>query len=79
MADRNVAADDTFAEKVAAMQADAELDVAGSVALFVDGGNAYFYSAGAALGNLDDQIIQLTGVSNLTAIAGTGTTDLILS
>ncbi len=73
------AADNTYALKVAAIQADTELDAAASVAIFEDGGNTYLYSAGALTGDTDDQIIQLTGVTALTAIAGTGTTDLTLS
>jgi hypothetical protein len=73
------AADDTYAEMLVAVQADAQLDVAASVAFFVVGGNTYVYSAGAATGNTDDQIIELTGVTTLTAISGTGTTDLTLA
>jgi S-layer protein len=61
-------ADDTYAEKVAAIQADAELDVAESVAFFEDSGNTYVYTAGATTGEGDDQIVQLTGVTGLTTI-----------
>jgi hypothetical protein len=71
-------ADDTYAEKVAAIQADAQLDVAGSVAIFTDAGSTYFYSAGAAAGNVDDQIIKLTGVT-LSVITGSGGTDLTVA
>ncbi len=68
------AADDTYAEKVTAVQADAELDAVSSVAFFEDSGNTYVYYAGAATGNADDQIIQLTGVTGLTTITvGNGT------
>jgi Ca2+-binding RTX toxin-like protein len=70
--------DNTLALKIAAIQADAELDAVQSIAIFQDGGNTYVYSAGAATGNADDQIIQLTGVS-LNTITGTGTTDITLS
>ena len=67
-------ADDTYAKKVTAIQADAELDVVNSVAFFEDSGNTYVYYAGAATGNADDQIIQLTGVTGLTTITvGNGT------
>ncbi len=62
------AADDTFAEKVTAIQADAQLDVAESVAFFEDSGNTYVYTAGASTGDSDDQIVQLTGVTGLTTI-----------
>jgi hypothetical protein len=62
--------DSTFALKVAAIQADTQLDAIGSVAMFVDGGNTYVYYAGAAIGNTDDQIIELTGVTSLTTMTG---------
>lgn len=65
-------ADNTLALKIAAIQADAQLDAAQSVAMFVDGANTYVYSAGAAIGNADDQIIQLSGVTGLTTIGITG-------
>lgn len=64
------ASDNTLALKTAAVQADAELDTAGAVAMFVDGGNTYVYYAGMAAGNLDDQLVQLTGMSALTTITG---------
>jgi len=57
------AADDTYAEMVIAIQADAQLDAALSVALFIVDSNTYVYFAGAATGNSDDQIVELTGVS----------------
>ena len=66
--------DNTFLLQVAAIQADTQLDVAGSVAMFVFGGDTYVYYAGAATGNADDQIIQLTGVTALTTITGGATT-----
>jgi S-layer protein len=62
------AADDTFAEKVIAIQADTQLDVAGSVAFFEDSGSSFVYYAGAAAGDADDQIVELTGVTGLTTI-----------
>jgi hypothetical protein len=42
--------------------------------MFVDGANTYVYYAGALVGNADDQIVQLTGVSGLTTITGGATT-----
>ena len=68
--------DSTFALKVAAIQADTQLDAIGSVAMFVDGGNTYVYYAGAATGNTDDQVIELTGVTALTTITGGATTTI---
>jgi len=67
------ASDDTFSKKVAAVQADTELDVANSVAMFVDGGNTYVYYSGTAAGNADDQLIQLTGITTLTTMVGGAT------
>lgn len=61
-------ADNTLALKIATVQADASLDAALSIAMFVDSGNMYVYYAGAATGNTDDQIIQLTGLSALATI-----------
>ena len=61
-------ADNTLALKIAAVQADAQLDAAQSVAFFVDSGNTYVYYAGAAVGNTDDQVVQLTGVTGLATI-----------
>lgn len=55
------AADNTYALKVAAIQADTLLDAANSIAFFEDSGNTYVYHAGIAIVNADDQIIQLTG------------------
>jgi len=74
-------ADNTFALKLAAIQADVQLDVAQSIAVFQDGGNTYVYSAGAAAGNADDQIIQLTGITGTAAdvITGTGTTTITIA
>jgi hypothetical protein len=66
--------DSTFLLKVAAIQADTQLDVAQSVAFFVDGGNTYVYYSGAAIGNADDQIIELTGVTTLATITAGATT-----
>jgi hypothetical protein len=62
------AGDNTLALKIAAIQADVQLDAAQSVAFFVDGGNTYVYYAGAAIGNTDDQVVQLTGITALTTI-----------
>jgi Ca2+-binding RTX toxin-like protein len=62
------AADDTLAEKIAAIQADTQLDAINSVGFFVDGANTYVYYAGAAVGNADDQIIQLSGITSLTTM-----------
>ena len=68
------AADDTFAEMVTAVLADAELDVAGSTAFFEFDGSTYVYNAGSATGGADDQIIKLTGITGLTTITDLGTT-----
>jgi hypothetical protein len=68
------AADNTLALKIAAIQADAQLDAAGSVAVFEDSGNSYVYYAGAAIGNADDQLIELTGVTGIVTITGGATT-----
>ncbi|MFA5270580.1 MAG: hypothetical protein WC400_03175 [Patescibacteria group bacterium] len=67
--------DDTYAEKVTAIQADGELDAANSVAIFTDGTSSYLYYAGTATGNTDDQIIELVGgvAAGLDAITITGT------
>lgn len=67
------ASDDTYAKKVIALQADLQLDAAGSVAMFVDGGNTYVYYAGTAIGNADDQLIQLSGITTLTTMIGGAT------
>jgi len=63
----------SLALKIAAVQADTELDAGGSVAMFIDGANTYLYYAGAAPGNADDQLIQLSGITSLTAISGGAT------
>jgi len=65
--------DNTLALKIAAIEADIQLDAAGSVAMFVHGGNTYVYYAGAAAGNADDQLIQLSGITTLTTIIGGAT------
>jgi len=74
-------ADNTLALKIAAIQADTLLDAAQSVAFFVDTGNTYVYYAGAAVGNTDDQIVQLTGVAGLTTITvgAPGTTSMVIA
>jgi hypothetical protein len=66
------AADDTYAEKVTAIQADTQLGAIGSVAFFEDSGNTYVYSAGALIGDSDDQIVELTGVVGLSTITIVG-------
>lgn len=71
------ASDNTLALKIIAVQADSELDTAGTVAMFVDGANTYVYYAGTAPGNADDQLIQLTGINTLVTITG-GTTTVIV-
>ncbi len=68
--------DNTLALKIAAIQADAQLDTAGSIGMFVDGGNTYVYYAGAAAANADDQLIQLSGVTTLATITGGATTSI---
>ncbi|MES3007951.1 MAG: calcium-binding protein [Pseudomonadota bacterium] len=67
------ASDANLAAKTTAIQADVQLDAANSVAMFIDGGNTYVYYAGAAAGNVDDQLIQLTGITTLTAMIGGAT------
>lgn len=69
--------DNTLALKTAAVQADIELDASGAIAMFVDGGNTYVYYAGLAAGNVDDQLIQLTGIASLTTITGGATTTIV--
>jgi hypothetical protein len=68
--------DNTLALKIAAIQADTQLDAAGSIGMFVDGGNTYVYYAGAAAANADDQLIQLSGVTTLATITGGATTSI---
>lgn len=69
-------ADNTLALKLVAIQADVQLDAVNSVAFFVDGANTYVYYAGAAIGNADDQIIQLTGINTLATITAGATTTI---
>ncbi|MDZ7786009.1 MAG: calcium-binding protein [Candidatus Saccharibacteria bacterium] len=64
------AGDNTLADKITAIQADAELDVAGSVGMFVDSGNTYVYYAGELAGDADNQLIQLTGIDTLMTMTG---------
>ena len=68
--------DNSLAAKIIAIQADTELDAAGSVAMFVDEGNTYFYYAGQAIGNTDDQLIQLSGITTLITITHGATTSI---
>ena len=71
--------DDTLAEKIAAIRADTRLDAVNSVALFSDGADSYVYYAGAATGDIDDQIVKLTGQSTLDKLvidAGNVTLDV---
>jgi Ca2+-binding RTX toxin-like protein len=58
------ATDTTFAQKVAAIEADAGLDAAGQVALFTDSGASYIYYSGAAIGNTDDQFVAVSGTGS---------------
>lgn len=55
--------DDTYTERIVAIQADSQLDAVGSVALFTSGSDSYIYYAGAATENADDQIIKLSGLT----------------
>jgi len=68
--------DNTLALKIAAVQADVQLDAVNTVAMFVDGANTYVYYAGIATGNLDDQLIELTGINTLTVISVGATTSI---
>jgi Ca2+-binding RTX toxin-like protein len=70
------ATDNTLALKIAAVQADIQLDAVNSLAFFVDSGNTYVYFAGNATGNADDMIIQLTGVTTLTTITAGATSTI---
>jgi hypothetical protein len=70
------AADNSLALKIAAIQADTELDAANSLAFFVDGGDSYVYFAGNAAGNADDMIVKLAGVSTLTTITAGATSTI---
>lgn len=68
-------ADNTLALKVAAVQADAQLRVANTIAFFEDGANTYVYNSGQSTATTDDQLIELTGVTGLTTItAGSSST-----
>jgi Ca2+-binding RTX toxin-like protein len=72
------AADDTLAEKIAAVRNDSSLDAPNSVAVFSDGSDAYVYYAGSTVGNADDQIVKLAGAGNLDrlTIDGSGNVSL---
>lgn len=70
-------ADNTLALKIAALQADLQLDAVNAVAMFVDSGNTYLYYAGALVGNADDQLVQLTGLTTLITITGGATTTIV--
>lgn len=70
------ATDNSLALKIIAIEADVELDAAGSIAIFVDGTNTYVYYAGTATGNGDDQLIQLSGITSLTTILVGATTSI---
>ena len=72
------AADDTLVKKIAAIQADARLDAANTVAVFSDGSDAYVYYAGTATGNADDQIVRLQGRSILDKIIVDGSGNITL-
>lgn len=55
--------DDTYTERIVAIQADSQLDAVGSIALFTSDSDSYIYYAGAVTGNADDQIIKLSGLT----------------
>lgn len=65
------AADNTLALKVAAIQADTQLKIAKATAFFEDSGNTYVYNAGATTASSDDELVELAGVINLSAITNT--------
>lgn len=68
-------ADNTLALKVAAVQADAQLNAANTIAFFENGGNTYVFNSGQSTATTDDQLIELTGVTGLTTItAGSSST-----
>lgn len=62
------AADNTLALKIAAIQADTQLNTVKATAFFEDSGNTYVYFAGATTASSDDQLVELTGVINLSTI-----------
>lgn len=59
--------DDTLAERVATLVADAGI-TANEVVFFEQGADTYVYSAGATADGTDDFIIKLTGVTGLTTL-----------
>jgi Ca2+-binding RTX toxin-like protein len=72
-------ADDTYAEKVTALQTDAGTKAAQAASLFVDGSDTYVFFAGATTATTDDQIIKLTGVSGASVDTITpSTTDITI-
>jgi hypothetical protein len=62
-------ADNTYAKKIIAIEADAGLDAPNVAAVFVDGDDSYVYYSGSNTGNTDDQIVKLVGktASSLSA------------
>jgi S-layer protein len=75
------AADDTLAEMIVALGAD-DTDVAiNEVVFFEFGGNTYIFSEGEVVGNGDDQLIVLSGITGMTTLTESLTTagDYILA
>jgi hypothetical protein len=68
-------ADDTLAEKVAALAADDTNVASNEVVFFEDGGNTYVYGAGVDTTDVStDFLVELTGVVGLTKITESTTT-----
>lgn len=70
------AADNLLLMKIMAIQADAQLDAASSLAFFVHGGSTYVYYAGSSTGNADDMVIELSGVTTLTTLTAGATSTI---
>lgn len=66
------AADDTFAEKLAAIGNDTAIG-ANALVFFEDGGNTYIFGEGAADGAANNFVIELKGVTGLNALTATTT------
>jgi Ca2+-binding RTX toxin-like protein len=73
------AADDTLAERVAALQADTQLNAAAnSVAIFTVGADSYLFYSGAA-GTADSQFVRLEGMGALDSLTVDGSGNLAVS
>ena len=68
----------SLAVKMNAIQNDARLDAANSVAIFAEGADAYVYYAGQSAGDVDDQFVKIEGQSILDKIVVDGSGNLTL-